>query len=204
MAERRPVVVALTGNIASGKSVVAESLARRGAVIIDADVLAREAVEPGSAALATIVKRWGNDVLTPDGALARTVLRQKVFGDRQALDDLNSIVHPEVERLRQQRVAEAIESGAKVIVCDIPLLYETGLDASFDIVILVDAPEETRLKRLTGNRGLSRDEALRMARAQLDSTEKRERATYVIDNDDTLGELEERVEAVWRGIMRGS
>lgn len=199
-----PVVVALTGNIASGKSVVARSLARRGATIIDADVLAREAVEPGSEGLAAIVRRWGKEVLAPDGTLARDVLRQKVFGDREALDALNAIVHPAVEELRERRVAAATAAGAELIVCDIPLLYETGLDARFDTVILVDAPEEIRLQRLTKDRGLTRDEALRMARSQLDSSEKRERANYVIDNDGTFDELEKRVEAVWQDIMRSA
>lgn len=183
---------------------VARSLARRGATIIDADILAREAVEPGSEGLAAIVKQWGREVLAPDGSLARETLRQKVFGDREALDRLNAIVHPAVEELRRQRVAAATAAGAELIVCDIPLLYETGLDAGFDTVILVDAPEETRLTRLTENRGLSRDEALRMARSQLDSRAKRERATYVIDNDGSFDELEKRVEAVWHDIMKAA
>lgn len=199
-----PVVVALTGNIASGKSVVARSFARRGATIIDADILAREAVEPGSEGLSAIVSRWGEDVLSQDGSLARDVLRQKVFGDREALDALNAIVHPAVEELRQQRVAAATAAGAELIVCDIPLLYETGLDARFGTVILVDAPEEIRLQRLTEKRGLAREEALRMARSQLNSSEKRQRASYVIDNDGTFDELEKRVEEVWRDIMRSA
>ena len=174
----------------------------RGATIIDADLLARQAVEPGSDALAEIVKRWGADVLTPDGALSRATLRRRVFGDGEALDALNAIVHPRVEALRVEAIDAARRAGATVIVCDIPLLFEVGLESRFDAVILVDAPEPVRLERLMETRGLSRDEALDMIRAQMPSSEKRGRADYVIDNVGTFDELGARVDDVWDALTR--
>jgi dephospho-CoA kinase len=193
----QPLIVALTGNIASGKSAVADRLAARGAVIIDADVLAREAVEPGSEGLAEIVQRWGPKVLSPDGSLSRPTLRRLVFGDQDALNALNAIVHPRVDALRQQRITQARASGARIVVCDIPLLFEAGLDAEFDTIVLVDAPESVRRDRLVQRRGLSHTEAEAMMRAQMDAEVKRQRAQYVIDNDGTFAELDARVAALW-------
>jgi dephospho-CoA kinase len=196
------LLVALTGNIASGKSAVARRFAERGATIIDADLLAREAVARGSEALAAIVQRWGGDMLTPEGDLSRAALRRRVFGDREALDALNAIVHPKVEALRREAIDAARRAGASVIVCDIPLLYEVGLEGQFDVVVLVDAPEGERLDRLVAKRGLSRDEAIDMIRAQMPAEDKRPRADYVIDNVGSFDALDARVEAVWRALLR--
>src|SRR5215213_5551827 len=126
------LLVGLTGNIASGKSTVAQLLSERGATIIDADVLARRAVERGTQAFDAIVKRWGTSVLAPDGHLDRGALRRVVFGNPRELDALNDIVHPEVERLRDDRIAEARARGDRIVVCDIPLLFEKKIVDGFE------------------------------------------------------------------------
>ena len=194
------LVVGLTGNIGSGKSTVARLLAVRGVPVIDADVLAREAVAPESPALAAIVARWGAAVLASDGTLDRAALRGIVFAnvaDRAALD---AIVHPAVKARRDCLLAAARERGAPVVVCDIPLLFEAGLVDDVDLVLLVDAPRDVRLERLVRDRGLSRAEALAMIDAQLPADTKRARSGYVIDNDGTLDTLRARVDATWRSI----
>lgn len=195
------LLVGLTGNIASGKSTVSAMLADRGAVIVDADLLAREAVRPGSRALPRIVERWGTDVLQPDGALDRAALRQRVFGDTAELEALNAIVHPEVERLRAERVAAARDAGVHIVVCDIPLLFEVHLAERFDAIILVDAPRPLRLERLVRDRGLRETEAMDMIASQMPAELKRARSDHVIDNDADLATLERRVAEVWRALL---
>jgi dephospho-CoA kinase len=195
------VLVALTGNIASGKSVVSRLFAQRGATIIDADELAREAVEPGTAALAAIVARWGSGMLRGDGTLDRDALRRVVFGDAEALRALNAIVHPQVEVLRNRAIDEATAAGAEIIVCDIPLLFEKGMQDAFDVVVVVDAPEEERLHRLMTMRDLPHVEAIAMMQAQAPSAPKRARADFVIDNSGTLDDLEARAGAVWDALV---
>jgi dephospho-CoA kinase len=195
------LVVGLTGNIGSGKSTVARLLEVRGVPVIDADVLARDAVAPGSPALATIIARFGASVRAADGSLDRAALRKIVFAnaaDRAALD---AIVHPVVKARRDALLERQRESGAAVVVCDIPLLFETGIEREFDVIILVDAPRDVRLTRIEHDRALSRDEALAMIDAQLPAEGKRARSSYVIDNDDTLETLRTRVEDAWRAIQ---
>ncbi len=194
------LVVGLTGNIASGKSSVARMLAARGVRVIDADILAREAVGPGSPALARIVERWGRGVIGPDGALDRAALRALVFDDRSELDALNAIVHPEVQRRRDALLGAARDAGERIVVCDIPLLYEAGLEGDMDVVVLVDAPPDLRLERLMRDRRLNRAEAMAMIAAQMPSDLKRERADYVIDNGGSLDAAEARVNEVWSVI----
>ena len=198
------LIVALTGNIASGKSSVARLLAARGARIVDADVLAREVVEPGSAALGEIAARWGKGVLLPDGRLDRAALRDIVFAAPAELEALNAIVHPRVELRRRALVAQARAEGERVVVCDIPLLFEKEMERSFDVVLLVDAPEALRRERLVDERGLSGEEADRMIAAQMPSAAKRARADIVIDNDTSLAQLEQRVDEVWNELERRS
>ena len=137
------LLVGLTGNIASGKSTVAQLFSERGATIIDADVLARRAVERGTPAFEAIVKRWGTAVLAPDQMLDRA-LRRIVFSKPKELDALNEIVHPEVERLRQERIADARARGDRIVVCDIPLLFEKKMVDGFDRIVLVDSPRPLR------------------------------------------------------------
>jgi dephospho-CoA kinase len=192
--------IGLTGNIASGKSEVARLLAERGATIIDADVLARDAVAPGTPALAQIVARWGPGVLASDGTLDRGALRQIVFADRGELDALNAIVHPAVAALRAERIAQLRGKAAEMVVYDVPLLFEANLAQGFDAIVLVDAPEALRLERLVQTRGLAPDEAQRMIAAQMPAREKRGRADFVVENDGTLAELAERVGVLWEQL----
>lgn len=195
------LLVGLTGNIASGKSTVAQLLSERGATIIDADVLARRAVERGTSAFDAIVKRWGTSILSPDGHLDRAALRRVVFGDAKELESLNQIVHPEVERLRNERIAEARARGDRVVVCDIPLLFEKKMVGTFDKIVLVDAPRPLRLERLVNDRGLRETEAMDMIAAQMPAELKRARADFVIDNAGTLSELERKVDEVWASLV---
>lgn len=196
------LLVGLTGNIASGKSTVAQLLSERGATIIDADVLARRAVERGSKAFDAIVKRWGTSILSPDGHLDRAALRRVVFGDPKELEALNEIVHPEVERRRDLRISEARARGDKVVVCDIPLLFEKKMADHFDRIVLVDAPRPLRLERLVSDRSLRETEAMDMIAAQMPAELKRARADFVIDNASTLTELEQRVNDVWASLVQ--
>ena len=195
------LLAALTGNIASGKSYVARLLRQKGAFVVDADHLARDAVAPGSAGLNAIRARWGDKVMALDGTLDRATLRRIVFANATEREALNAIVHPEVERLRALAVAAARSRGERIVICDIPLLYEKHLENQFDLVMLVDAPDDLRLARLTVLRGLTDDEARAMMQAQLPSAGKRQRADIIIDNHDSLFALESRVDAVWPELL---
>lgn len=193
--------VALTGNIASGKSEVADVWRRAGARIIDADVLARRAVEPGSDALRQIVERWGPGMLQPSGELDRAALRDIVFRDTGEREALERIVHPVVARLRAAEIARAVEAGDRIVVSDIPLLFETGMEGNFDFVVLVDAPESERIRRLVDLRGLDRNEALRMVAAQLPAAVKRMKADIIIENDQSLEALRSQAATIWRELQ---
>ncbi len=195
------LLVGLTGNIGSGKSTVAQLLSERGATIIDADVLARRAVEPGTAAHRDIVERWGTSILGLDGGLDRAALRRIVFSDPQQLEHLNGIVHPEVERMRAALVEAARQRGDRLVVCDIPLLFERRMTDGFDRIVLVDAPRPVRLDRLVRERGLRETEAMEMIVAQMPAELKRARADHVIDNEGTLTELDQRVTEVWSALQ---
>ncbi|HVD60314.1 MAG TPA: dephospho-CoA kinase [Gemmatimonadaceae bacterium] len=192
--------VALTGNIASGKSAVADMLAQRGATIIDADELSREAVEPGTPALAAIVKRWGPGVLAKDGTLDRAALRKTVFNDRSELDALNEIVHPEVARLREAEISAARARGDRIVVSVIPLLFERHLADNFDYIVLVDAPRPMRLDRIVRDRGLEEAEAMDMIASQMPAELKKARADWVIENAGTMEQLEREVDRLWESL----
>ena len=179
-------------------------LADRGATIIDADVLAREAVRPESQALRDIVKRWGKDVLQQDGSLDREALRQIVFADQNELDALNRIVHPGVTRMRDREVALAKERGDPIVVCVIPLLFERNLVDEFDAIVLVDAPRPLRLERLVTTRGLEETEAMNMIASQMPAELKRARADHFIDNTGSLDDLERDVDALWSSLQRNA
>lgn len=194
--------VGLTGNIAAGKSSVAALLAQRGATIIDADVLARRAVERGTPAWERIVAIWGPGILSPDGFLDRAALRSRVFGDEEQLEALNEIVHPEVARLREAQLAGARARGDRIVISDIPLLFEKRLIDQFDRILLVDAPRPLRLERLVRDRGLRETEAMEMIAAQMPADLKRARADYVIDNAGTRAALQRQVDDVWGALVR--
>ena len=198
------ILIGLTGNIASGKSEVARMLADRGATVIDADVLAREAVQPDTQALRDIVKRWGKEVLDDDGSLNRAALRQIVFADQSELDALNRIVHPGVTRLRDREIAIARERGDTLVVCVIPLLFERNLVEEFDVIVLVDSPRPVRLERLVTTRGLDHTDAMNMIAAQMPAELKRARADYVIENTGSLEDLERDVDALWSSLQRNA
>ena len=191
----------LTGNIARGKSAVASLLAGLGATVIDADVLAREAVAPGTDGYARVVAHFGAEMVNVDGTLDRGALRQRVFTDPVERDALNAIVHPVVGRLREARLADARASDAEIVISDIPLLFEVGLEHAFDGVILVDAPSALRLARLMRDRGLSEADARAMIDAQWPSERKRAGATWVIDNDGSREQLAVRVADVWQALQ---
>ena len=196
--------VALTGNIAAGKSTVVELLRRWGATIIDADELTRQAQAPGGEVLAAIARRFGSDVLAPDGSLDRAALRSKVMGDQAGLDALNAIVHPAVRRRRDELAREARERGDVLVVNDIPLLFEVLDPGQFDLVVLVDAAVPLRRTRLRAMRGLSNEEADRMIAAQMPAERKRPRSQFVIDNDGSLAELERRARVVFEELRRSA
>ena len=188
--------VALTGNVASGKSAVAGFWSRAGVPVVDADDLARRAVEPGSAGLEAVRGAFGDGVVAPDGALDRAALRRLVFEDEEARRRLEAIVHPRVWELRDAWLRERAAEGHRLAVSEIPLLFETGREGDFDVVVLVDAPVATRLGRLVRERGLGEAEARRIMAAQMDPAEKRRRADHVLENDGSLAELEMRAAAL--------
>ena len=188
------VRVGLTGGIASGKSAVAAELAARGAIIIDADVLAREVVEPGTPALAAIIDRFGPQVLS-DGQLDRTRLAQIVFADPLARRDLERIVHPAV-RARAADLERAAGRAA-VVVHVIPLLVETGQQEDFDLVVTVDIDPETQIKRLIARNGYTRAEAESRIAAQASREDRRIAADVVLDNTGSVVQLREQIDALW-------
>ncbi len=194
----------LTGNIASGKSAVASLLAGLGATVIDADLLAREAVAPGTDGYRRVVAHFGPEIASADGTIDRPALRKRVFSDPLERDALNAIVHPAVSRLRDARLAESRASHDEIVISDIPLLFEVGLEHAFDGVILVDAPPTLRLARLVRDRGLSESEAQAMIDAQWPSERKRAGATWVIDNDGSREQLAMRVADLWRAMQSRS
>lgn len=193
--------VALTGNIASGKSTVAELFRSWGATLIDADRLVRDVQAPGSPVLRAIVARFGDDVIDPRGQLDRPALRRRVMGDPAALAELNRLVHPEVLRRRLALEREAQRRGDRIVVSDVPLLFEAADPSAFDVIVLVDAPAPVRRARLLAERGLSADEADRMLAAQAPAGPKRARSTFVIDNDGDAARLEARTREVWTQLL---
>jgi dephospho-CoA kinase len=197
-------LIGLTGGIASGKSTIATRLAEHGAVVIDADVLSREVVEPGTPGLAAIAARFGPGVIGPDGALDRPALGAVVFSDDQARADLNAIVHPEVKRRSQARIAEASADPAAIVVYDVPLLVETGRADEFDLVVVASAPESVRAERLVELRGLDRGEAERRIAAQATEAQRTAVADVVIDTAGTLAQTLEQVDAVWGRALSGA
>ncbi len=194
--------IGLTGNIAAGKSTVARLFAEWGATVLDADQIVHDLQSPGTPVFRAITDRFGTEVVADDGSLDRAVLRGMVFNDKAALADLNAIVHPAVAAERQRLIDEARAGGVKLIIHDIPLLFEVMDPAKFAAVVLVDAPVAARRERLERTRGLGRAEAESMIAAQLPSAEKRKRATFLIDNDGSFERLEQQATVVWKALQR--
>jgi len=190
------VRVGLTGGVGSGKSTVAALFAEHGAVVIDADALAREVVEPGTPGFDAVVARFGDDVVGPDGALDRAALAAQVFNDDAKRADLNAIVHPLVRR-RMLELAEA--AGDDVVVYDVPLLVENDLAAGFDFVVVVLADPDVRLARLA-ERGMAEADARARMAVQVSREQRLAVADYVVDNTGDLEHLDRQVREVWAAL----
>jgi dephospho-CoA kinase len=192
--------VGLTGGIGSGKSTVGRLLAEHGAVVVDSDVLAREVVAPGTPGLGEIVAQFGPDVLTSAGELDRPAMGRRVFADPGARARLEAIIHPRI-RARAAEI-EAASPPDAVVVHDIPLLVETGQSGGFDVVVVVDAPVELQVARLTDDRELSEDEARSRIGAQATREDRLAAADHVIVNDTTMQRLRQAVDRLWEQLSR--
>lgn len=194
-------LIGLTGGIASGKSTIASRLAELGAVVVDADRIAREVVEPGTPALAEIERTFGHGVITPDGRLDRPALGAIVFGDAEALHKLNSITHPAVLSASTARFeAAAAADPAAIVVYDVPLLVESANEYPFDLVVVAHASAETRIERLVRLRGMAQEEAERRIRSQASDDQRLAVADVVIDTDGSLERTREQVDELWESL----
>jgi len=193
------LLVGLTGGIGSGKSTVARLLEKRGAVVFDADLLAREAVAPGTPGHAAVIERFGADVLAPGGELDREALASIVFADPSARRDLEQIVHPEVRRLFAEG-SEAYRDTDRVVVFSAPLLVETGMHTAFEILVVVSATVATQIARLMRQRGMSEASIRARIDAQAPLEDKSAVADVLVDNEGTLDQLESQVDRLWNDL----
>lgn len=193
-------IVALTGTVAAGKSSVAALFRAWGTPVIDADALVRELQRPGEPVLARIVARFGERILRADGTLDRAAMRQRMLTDEIARRDLELIVHPALDERRRELLAHARARGERLVVAEIPLLFEAADPAAYDAIVVVDAPVEERLRRLMAERGLGAAEAERLIALQWPAEKKRERATWIIENDADRATLEARARHVWEQL----
>lgn len=196
------ISVGITGTLGAGKSTVGRLFEGWGAHRIDADELARRAVAPGSEALATIRERWGEAVIDREGGLDRAAMREIVFGNDAEREALEAIIHPAVGRLRDESLERAREMGAEIVISEVPLLFEKDLADEFDLVVTVDAPVETRRRRVRDERGLDAASFDAIDAVQWPPARKREAADLVIDNDGSRSDLEEAAREVWRTLRR--
>jgi dephospho-CoA kinase len=195
------LLVALTGGIASGKSTVAARLAEHGAVVVDADQVARQVVEPGEPALARIVETFGSGLIAPDGSLDRAALGSIVFSDPDSRQRLNAITHPAVlERSRELFTAAGAADPDAIVVYDIPLLVEAGRSEEFDLIVVVHAATDTRVRRMVELRGMTREEALHRINSQATDTDRFAIADVVIDADGALEETLAQTDALWENL----
>ncbi|HZD18086.1 MAG TPA: dephospho-CoA kinase [Actinomycetota bacterium] len=197
------LLVGLTGGIGSGKSTVAGMLDQRGAIVFDADALARQAVEPGTPGHDAVVERFGANILGPGGYLDREALASIVFADPAARRDLEAIVHPEVRRLFAAACQEH-EGSDHVIVLSAPLLVETGMHTAFDVLVLVSTTPETQVQRLLRDRAMSEEQIRARIGAQAPLEDKAAAADVIVDNEGTLDELEGQVERLWADLRSRS
>ena len=193
------LLVGLTGGIGSGKSTVARMLEERGAVVFDADLLAREAVEPGTPGHTAVIERFGADVLAPGGELDREALASIVFADPSARRDLEQIVHPEVRRLFAEG-SEAYLDTDRIVVFSAPLLVESGMHTAFEILVVVSATVATQIERLMRQRGMSEAAIRARIDAQAPLEDKAAVADFLVDNGGTLAELESQVGRLWHDL----
>lgn len=191
--------IGLTGGIASGKSTVASMLVERGAMLVDADQVAREVVMPGEPALAAVASAFGQAVIHTDGTLNRKALGEIVFNNRELLAQLESILHPAIRSRMQQRIKQYEELDPRqLVVADIPLLYETEQAGLYDGIMVVYVPQKLQLKRLMERNHLEETEAMRRIGLQMDIEQKRTRADWVIDNSGSLEETRRQVDGFWQ------
>ena len=193
-------LIGLTGGIAAGKSTVAKRLVELGAVEIDADVLARVAVEPGSNGLKEIANAFGVEVLNDNDELNRAKLARIVFGDDEQRKKLEQIVHPEVKRLAQE--ALAVQNDDAIVVYTVPLLVEANVDLPFDLVVTVEAPETAQLERMIRTRGMTAEDAIARIKSQATPAQRANRADVILNSNQTLGRLIDDVDALWTDIQR--
>jgi len=187
-----PRVVGLTGNVGSGKSSVSRLWSAAGIPVVDADALARQVVAPGTPGLAALIEAFGSEILSEDGALDRGRMRDRVFRDPEARVRLEALLHPRIQALRQEWVNDRAQEGARWVVCEIPLLFEVGMESEVDCIVFVDAPEAERVRRLVEGRGWQAEDAARVAASQADPGEKRLRSHHVLENGGGLHHLEAR------------
>lgn len=195
------LLVGLTGGLGAGKSTVGRMLADRGAVVVDADELARRAVAPGSHGNHEILQVFGDEVVAPDGSIDRAVLSRIVFADPEKRRALESITHPEVFRLLAEE-AERLRGTDRVLVFDAPLIVETGFHEACDVVVVVTAPTERQIERVARDRGMDPDEARARIAAQVPPERREAVADVVIRNDGDLRALEDQVDALWERLFR--
>ena len=188
--------IGLTGGIGSGKSTAAAPVRRAGALVIDADAVAREVVEPGTEGLAAVVAEFGDQVLDGDGRLDRPALARVVFADGAARERLNAILHPRIRARAAERIAAA--APGTVVVQDVPLLAETNQAGAYDLVVVVEAPEELRVQRLARDRGMPAEQARARMATQASDEQRRAIADVVLVNDGSPDDLRARVDALWR------
>ncbi|MFS1511842.1 dephospho-CoA kinase [Chengkuizengella sp. SCS-71B] len=194
--------VGLTGGIATGKSTVSNMLVQRGARLIDADVIAREVVLPGHPVLQKVAQHFGQDILLEDGSLNRSKLGEIIFSDPSARKELEGLLHPQIRSLMKERMAQyEMEEPERLVVVDIPLLFESNLQELFSSVVLVYVPESIQLERLMKRNQLSLEEAMKRIKAQMPIESKKKLADYVIDNSKSMKHTDDEVKQFWEDIF---
>jgi dephospho-CoA kinase len=191
-------LIGLTGGIAAGKSTVARRLVELGAIEIDADLLARQAVERGSLGLQQIVETWGTELLTEDGELDRAALAKIVFANEDERSKLEHIVHPRVKALAREALARQPEGS--IVIYSVPLLVEANVELPFDLVITVEAPEEEQIRRMVQSRGMTAEQAVARIKAQATPAQRANRADIILNSNQSLGRLNDDVEQLWGRI----
>ncbi|MGC8513743.1 MAG: dephospho-CoA kinase [Acidimicrobiales bacterium] len=194
------MLIGLTGGIGSGKTTVSSELAARGAVVVDADLIARQVVEPGGRAFDAVVERFGQGVVAPDGGLDRGAVAKIVFSDEDARASLNAITHPAIRQVMAEQAAQALERGDTVVL-DIPLLDSSARSRfGLDAVVVVDAPVEVAVARLVGQRGFDEADARARVAAQITRQERCSLADFVVDNSGNREQLGEEIDRLWSWI----